>query len=199
MKQTIIILTALIAALLMTAGLTLNANLDLSHQVALLEEKQEQTEEQMKKKGLEQEKIIREKAETEENLQKTLAERDAFAKQLNAAETEAQKAKYEAEQVTQLYQRQQMEMEALAAEYEDLSVACDALEASIITLNEETVQAAMRYEAQSLEDAIRIDALEKELRKAQTATATPAPTVSPAPPQMVRREWTPLLTFTPTP
>ena len=174
MKQTIAILSALTAVLLLLTGFIVVSNLDLNR--TLLEKQTElrsadKTVEKLKKE-IEQSTAVQEAAS--EAMRKVMAERDALSLQLNEAVLASQQANEAVDQQILQNQKQLRELEALAAEYEDLSDACDSLEARIISLSEEAVQAAMTREAQSLEAAQRIAELEAELEQALAQNALAA-------------------------
>lgn len=184
MKQTVGILLALAVALLAAMGLMVSANIDQSRAIDLY--KDEVNTLQGTQRKLEKEIARYQTAEeaSETAMQKVMNERDALSQQLNDAVTASQAWNDALEQQKRQNEKQLREMEALKAEYEDLSEACNALEASVRRLNEDAVKAAANHEAQSLEDAKRILQLEMELEKAVAAASgafAQEITVSPAP------------------
>ena len=98
MKQTIVILTALMVTLMMTVGFTLNANGNLSRQLENLNQEYDRVNHQLSKSQTEQERLVKEKAAAAETLQKTVEEREALTQQLNAAVLAAQEAARTVEQ-----------------------------------------------------------------------------------------------------
>ncbi len=181
MKQTIGILLALAAVLLLATGFIVSTNIDQSRVIDLYKDEVNTLQSTQRKLEKEIKSYQAAEASSAEAMQKLLDERDALAGQLNDAVTASQELDDALEQQKRQNEKQLREMESLAAEYEDLSQACSALEASIRQLNEEAVQTAASHEAQALEDARRIALLEAELAKAAAAAPLPEITVSPAP------------------
>lgn len=171
MKQTIGILIALAVVLLVATGLIVSTNLDQSRVIDLykdevntLQGKQQEIEKEIKRYQAEE-------TASAEALKKIMEERDALRLQLSDMTKASQELEHALEQQKRQNEKQLREMEALAAEYEDLSQACDALETTVFKLNEEAVQAAANHEAQSLESAEHIARLEAELENALAAAA----------------------------
>ena len=183
MKQTVGILLALAAVLLLATGFIVSANIDQSRVIDLYKDEVNTLKSTQRK--LEKEIAGYQSAETSsaEAMQKIKEERDALSQQLNDTVLASQELNDALEQQKRQNEKQLREMEALTAEYEDLSEACDALEASIRQLNEAAAQTAASHEAQTLEDAKRIAQLEADLEKAlaEAAARVPEITVSPAP------------------
>jgi len=200
-KQTIVILTALAAVLLLATSFIVAANMDLSRKLETQEREILSMTSKLEKQGKELERSAEEKASSAETLRKTMEERDALSKQLNDAVLASQEANEAVEQQILQNEKQLREMASLAAEYEDLSLACDALEARVLSLSEEAAQAAMSHQAQTLADAERIAELEAELEKAIAVTSIPAPAPSPVPEALAfpQRSFMPLVTVTPMP
>ncbi|MBQ3574497.1 MAG: hypothetical protein IJA26_02420, partial [Clostridia bacterium] len=166
MKQTIAILTALMTVLLLAAGFMVASNMDMSHALETREEELHTVTRTLQEQNAELERYIREREASAEALRKVMAERDALSQQLNDAVLSSQEANEAVEQQIRRNEQQLREMEALAAEYEDLSDACDAREARILSLGEQSAQAALEHEAQTLADAQRIAGLEAALEAA---------------------------------
>ena len=166
MKQTIAILAALMAVFLLATGFIVASNMDTGRTLELREKELLSAEKQLNKLAAELERSAKEQEASAEALRKTMAERDALSQQLNDAVLSSQEANEAVEQQIRQNQKQLREMESLAAEYEDLSKACDALEARILSLSEEAAQTAMTREAQTLADAKRIAELEAALELA---------------------------------
>ena len=181
MKQTVAILLALAGVLLLATGFIVSANIDQSRAIDLY--KDEVSTLQSTQRKLEKEIKSYQAAETSsaEAMQKVMKERDALSQQLNDTVLASQELNDALEQQKRRNEKQLQELEALSAEYEDLSQACDALEASVRQLNEEAVQTAASHEVQTLEDARRIAQLEAELEKALAAAVTPAPEITALP------------------
>ena len=175
MKQTIGILLALAAVLLLATGFIVSTNIDQSRVIDLYKDEVNTLQSTQRKLEKEIKSYQAAEASSAEAMQKLLDERDALAGQLHDAVTATQELDDALEQQKRQNEKQLREMESLAAEYEDLSQACSALEASIRKLNEEAVQTAASHEAQALEDARHIALLEAELAK---AAAAPLPEIT---------------------
>ncbi|MBR5545757.1 MAG: hypothetical protein IKU70_02120 [Clostridia bacterium] len=172
MKQTAGILIALAAALLLATGLIVNANIDQSR---MLEWYQDEVN-SLQSKRRELEKQIGQYEAAEEAAAKAtrslLEEQERLKQQLATADSASQEAAAALEQQKRQNEKQLQELEALAAEYEDLSDACSALENTVRQLKEAAVQTAASHEEQMLADAERIAQLEAELKKASAANLT---------------------------
>jgi len=175
MKQTITILSALVAALLVASGFIVAANIDLCTTIAQRESELLEVRSALADCEKELERRTQENKASAETLRKTMEERDALTEQLNDAVLASQEANDAVTQQVRQNEKQLRELEALAAEYEDLSEACSALEEQIAVLSEEALQSAMAHEEQTLLDAQRIAELEKALEDALTPTPSPSP------------------------
>ncbi len=181
MKQTITILSALVAALLVASGFIVAANIDLCTTIAQRENELLDTRSELADCEAQLERRTQENKASAETLRKTMEERDALSQQLNDAILASQEANDAVTQQVRQNEKQLRELEALAAEYEDLSQACSALEGQIAELSEAAAQSALSYEAQTLADAQRIAELEKALEEALAPTASPVPVPSETP------------------
>lgn len=181
MKQTVAILAALSAALLLASGFIVVSSVETSQLLTLCQSELKKTQTQL----ADAEKLLKrrtsEKETADEALRQTMAQRDALNQQLSDAVLASQEAHDAAAHQQRQNEQYAREMESLAAEYEDLSDACSALEAQLAALTDEAVQTAAAYEQQSLADAQRIAALEAQL------AATPEPTPVPSPVVPIRR------------
>ena len=188
MKQTISILSALVAALLIASGFIVAANIDLCANVAQLDRELLDVRSELADCEKELDRRTQENKASAESLRKTMEERDALSMQLNDAVLASQEANDAVAQQIRQNEKQLRELEALAAEYDDLLEACDALENTIAELSEAAVQTAMSHEAKTLSDAQRIAELEQALEEALRPTETPAaePTVQPTEKPSVR-------------
>ncbi len=175
MKQTITILSALVAALLVVSGFIVAANIDLCTSISQHENELLKVRSELADCEKELERRTQENKASAETLRKTMEERDALTEQLNDAVLASQEANDAVAQQVRQNEKQLRELEALAAEYEDLSEACITLEGQIAQLSEEALQSAMAHEEQTLLDAQRIADLEKALEEALAPTAAPVP------------------------
>lgn len=181
MKQTISILTALIAVLLLATGFIVASNLELSRNLRSSENQLLQTQSDLADAKAEAERLTQEAAASADALLQAAQERDALNQQLSAAVLSSQQASEAMDQQMLENQNILRELETLEAEYSDLTGACAALEMQIQTLSEQAVQTAAAYQQQSLADAQHIAALEAAL------SASPAPSPTPAPAAPIRR------------
>lgn len=180
MKQTITILSALVAVLLVASGFIVASNVSLNSTVTQCEKELLNVRSKLADSEKELERCVLESKAAAETLRKTLEERDALSTQLNDAVLASQEANDAVAQQVRQNEKQRQELAALAAEYEDLNEACGALEYQIAEMGESASLAAMNYEKQSLKDAQRIAELEKALEEALAPTAAPKPVPTPA-------------------
>lgn len=187
MKQTVTILSALVAALLLASGFIVASNMEMSQLIETNENELLKVQSQLNDTQKQLERRTNEKETSDQALKQTMAERDALSQQLNDAVLASQEANDAVAQQVRRNEQYTREMESLAAEYEDLSEACAALEAQIAALTDEAARAAMAHEQQTLADAQRIAELEAALAATPKPVATPAPTPSPGPVAPIRR------------
>ena len=175
MKQTIVILTALAAVLLLLTGFITANGFAQSRTIELYKEEIQHLQSRQKELQTALEKMTKAEETSAEAAREAQTERAAAQKQFEEMGLALQKAVEEAEKLAVEKQKQQQELEMLAAEYEDLNQTCDALETRVAQLDQQAVQMIASHQAQTLADARRIEELESELEKA----AIPAQTVSP--------------------
>lgn len=181
MKQTIAILSALTALLLLATGFIVVANYDLGQTLQTRERELHTIRCELEQQTQELNRRTQEKAASAETLRKVMQECDELNRQLDAALLASQEATSAVEQQIRKNEKQLQELQFLSSEYEDLSQTCDALEAQVAQLSQEAVQSAMRQETQSMADAKRIAELEAALQSALAPTPVPAPAFSPLP------------------
>ena len=181
MKQTIAILSALTALLLLATGFIVVANYDLGQTLQTRERELHKIRRELEQQTQELNRRTQEKAASAETLRKAMQECDELNRQLDAALLASQEATSAVEQQIRKNEKQLQELQFLSSEYEDLSQTCDALEAQVAQLSQEAVQSAMRQEAQSMADAKRIAELEAALQSALAPTPAPVPASTPAP------------------
>lgn len=168
-KQTVIILSVLVLALLAASGFIAASNVDLCENLAYAQKQTADLRAELSEKVKQLDQSMQENRQAAETLQKTTLERDALSQQLNDAVLSSQEANDAlAVQISQNKQ-QLLQLELLEKDYRELSQACTALEARIEELSVQTAAAASLSQQQALADAERIAQLEAELQAALEA------------------------------
>lgn len=166
MKQTVVILTALMMALLLITGFVTAENVQLDKligdQTKLMEEKQAAASALEKT----QERLLQEAQHSAQTIRTLTDERDALSRQLADAVLSSQEANDAASVQEQKAMRLVQENARLQAAYEEA-------EAQLMLLQEEAAQTALAFEQQTMEDAQRMEQLQAELEKALTPTPEP--------------------------
>lgn len=160
MKQTIVILTALVAALLLITGFVTAENVQ---QNQLLQDQNRMMEKQLAEiEALEktQERLLGEAEHSAQTIRTVTGERDALSQQLNDAVLSSQEANDAAAAQEQKAQR--------------LQDACEDLQTQLAAQQEEAAQAALAYEQQVMEDAQRLEELQYKLEQALAPTPSPS-------------------------
>lgn len=170
MKQTIVILTALMAALLLITGFVTAENVQ---QNQLMADQNRVLEKQLADlAALEktQERLLTEAEHSAQTIRNVTEERDALSLQLNDAVLASQ----EANDAAALQEQKALR---LTEENQHLQLLCTELEDQLAAQQEEAAWAALMHEQETAENAQRMEQLQLELE--QSLAPTPAPSAAP--------------------
>lgn len=161
MKQTVTILTALMMVVVLISGFIVMGSMQQSETLMQQEEQLMERDKMLTERNALILQLENEALENRKQQEQLLKEREALSQQLNDAVLSSQES-------NDAVARQTETLEALQMENEQLRAQIGALE-------DEATITALAYEQQALEDAQKLQELEKELEEALLPTAAPNP------------------------